>query len=115
MSECFGPHSIFLTVTPDDECSYRVKMYASNGNVIEVPMGNCSERDCIADFNMRHATRTKYPGSCSLNYQAAMQSVCTLLGWDFTGKKQKKTGIFGKCFAFVRADEEQGRHTLHGH
>ena len=40
-----------------------------------------------------------------------------LLQWDV--KKQqsrtKKGGILGKLLAFVRADEEQGRKTLHSH
>ena len=88
-SECFGTHSIFLTFNPDDECPFRVKIYANNGNVMEVPGLNCSENRCIADFNMRHTTRTKYPGACSLNYQAAMQAVCTLLGWDFEEKTKE--------------------------
>jgi hypothetical protein len=38
-----------------------------------------------------------------------------LLGWDYQGEKYVETGILGDCVAFERADEEQGRGTLHGH
>ena len=50
-----------------------------------------------------------------MNYQNAMDIVLRcLLGWD--SKKQfGKCGIFGIVKAWIRADEEQGRLTLHGH
>lgn len=83
MSERHGAHSIFLTVTPDDQCCFRVRMYASNGDDIDVPSPDCSEDRCIADFVCREETRTKYPGACSLNYQACCQQVFELLGWDY--------------------------------
>ena len=56
-----------------------------------------------------------YPGACSLDYQAAMQVVCELLGWDYKRNCSKGVGMNGKCIAFMRGDEEQGRGTLHGH
>ena len=115
MSERHGAHSIFLTVTPDDQCCFRVRMYASNGDDIDVPSPDCSKDRCIADFVCREETRTKYPGACSLNYQACCQQVFELLGWDYKGDNYVKTGFLGDCVAYVRADEEQGRGTLHGH
>jgi hypothetical protein len=116
MNDRFGAHSIFFTVTPDDECTFRVRIYANNGKGIDIPSVNDSEENCIADFEIRSRVRTKYPGACSMYYQYAIRKVFKALGWDL--KRNKPTaegGMFGKVKAFVRADEEQGRGTLHGH
>ena len=115
LSDYFGPHSIFFTVTPDDECSFRVRMYANQGKEIVIPDVDCSESDCISDFELRSKKRIKYPGACSLDYQAAMQVVCELLGWDYKRNCSKGIGMYGRCDAFARGNEEQGRGTLHGH
>ena len=57
----------------------------------------------------------RYPGACSLAYQHLIQIVIeVLLGWDpktHTGTK----GVFGTLEAWTRADEEQGRKSLHSH
>jgi hypothetical protein len=115
MSECYGTHSIFLTITPDDQCCFKVRMFANNGDSIDVPLLDCSEEQCILDFEHREEIQIKYPGACSINYQAYCQKVFYLLGWDYQGEKYVETGILGDCVAFVRADEEQGRGTLYGH
>ena len=115
LSDHFGPHSIFFTVTPDDECNFRVRMYANQGKEIQLPAPDCTDSECIQDFDLRCNKRIRYPGACSLDYQAAMQAVCELLGWDYNKNCCKGIGMFGKCKAFLRADEEQGRFTLHGH
>jgi hypothetical protein len=115
LSDRFGPHSIFFTVTPDDHCTFKVRMYANQGQKTEVPQVNCSEEECILDFNLRTETRTKYPGACSLFYQAAIQAVYELLGWDPINNRSKGYGIFGPLKAVTRTDEEQARGTLHGH
>ena len=115
LSDRFGPHSIFFTVTPDDECSYRVRMYANQGKEITLPSPDCSDSECIQDFELRYRKRMQYPGACSLDYQAAIQAVCELLGWDLKKNCGKGIGMYGRCKAFVRGDEEQGRFTLHGH
>ena len=115
MGDRFGPHSIFFTVTPDDECAFRVRVYANQGKHVYVPAADCSDAECIADFEVRARTRLKYPGACSLYYQGAIQKVFAMLGWDVKANKAKRSGIFGHVEAFCRADEEQGRGTLHGH
>ena len=115
MTEFFGPHSVFFTVTPCDECTYRVRLYANEGKPIDLPLCDCDETECISDFTIRSKVRTTYPGACSLFYQAAIQSVYELLGWDPIKNCSKRRGIFGDCIAIVRADEEQGRGTLHAH
>ena len=71
--------------------------------------------NCMLDLNLRKTQRLQYPGACSLVYQHLMQIVIEcLFGWS---KKTQsgRTGILGKVQAFARADEEQGRKTLHGH
>jgi hypothetical protein len=52
-----------------------------------------------------------YPADCSLDYQAAIQVACELLGWDYKYKKNCSKGIYmnGRCRSFMRGDEEQGR------
>ena len=84
----------------------------------ELPSLQYSDSKCIADFDLRKKVRLGFPGACSLEYQSVMQVVTeVLLQWDVK-KQQSRTekgGILGKLLAFVRADEEQGRKTLHSH
>ena len=115
LTEYFGCHSIFFTVTPDDECTFVVRMYANKGRKIYVPGCDCSEDECIADFKLRAKKRTQYPGACSLYYQSVIQGVYEMMGWDLNRNCKKGVGIFGEPLAISRADEEQNRHTLHGH
>jgi hypothetical protein len=115
MTEYFGTHSIFFTVTPDDECTFTVRMYANMGKKINIPKCDCNEDECIADFKLRAKSRTKFPGACSLYYQSVLQAVYEILGWDLAKNRKKGVGIFGEPIAIMRADEEQNRRTLHGH
>jgi hypothetical protein len=115
MTDRFGPHSIFFTITPDDECTFRVRMYAAQGESIKIPEANCEESECIADFEIRAKDRIKYPGACSIYYQHVMQHVYRLLGWDPKSQQSTGNGIFGEIEAIFHADEEQGRNTLHAH
>ena len=115
LTERFGSHSLFFTVTPDDECTFRVRMYANMGQKIEVPSVDCSESEWFADFTVRQSKRLKYPGACSLYYQSVVQAVYELLGWDKNRNLKKGKGIFGEPEAICHADEEQGRTTLHAH
>jgi hypothetical protein len=90
-------------------------MYANQGKEIVTPEVDRSEADCITDFELRFKKRTQYPGACSLDYQAAMQDVSELLGWDYKRNCRKGIGMYERCDAFARGNEEQGRGTLHGH
>ena len=121
MCDYFGMSAIFLTITPCDLCTFRVRLFANADMAHELP--HLSEnpydpegsRDCLLDFNLRSTQRTMYPGACSLVYQHLMEIVTScLLGWDFENKVGTG-GIFGMMEAFARTDEEQGRKTLHGH
>ena len=75
-----------------------------------------SEEDCIADFVLQKDARISYPGACSLEFQSIMQILTEcLLRWDTKTQTAKGKGILGIVIAFVGADEEQGRKTLHRH
>jgi hypothetical protein len=93
MTDRFGAHSIFFTVTPDDECTFRVRMFAAQGECIKIPEVNCDESECILDFGYRSKDRINYPGACSIYYQHVMQYVYKLLGWD-----QKIRNLLGMAF-----------------
>ena len=41
MSEQFGSHSIFLTITPDDQCCFKVRLFASNPSSLHCACCKC--------------------------------------------------------------------------
>lgn len=80
-----------------------------------MPPLDSSDAQCIADLTLRKRVRRKYPGACSLEFQSAMQiTLECLFGWDVKTQSGQR-GVFGKMEAFSKADEEQGRATLHAH
>ena len=51
LQEYYGMHSIFVTITIDDECSFRVRLYPSvdsNGNGVSVPSSASLLRVCVS-------------------------------------------------------------------
>ena len=101
LSDHFGPHSIFFIVAPDDECNFGVRMNSNKGNEIQLPAPNCTDSKCIQDFDLKCKKHIRYLRACSLDYQAAMQAVCELLGWDYSRNCCKGIGMCGKCKAFL--------------
>jgi hypothetical protein len=82
----------------------------------ELPSLKGSEEDCIANFVLQKDARISYPGACSLEFQSVVQILTEcLLRWDTKTQTSKGKGILGTVIAFARADEEQGRKTLHQH
>eukprot|EP00986_Skeletonema_menzelii_P016993 scaffold16882_cov138-Skeletonema_menzelii.AAC.1 len=118
LQDFFGMHSLFVTITIDDECSFRVRLYPyvdANGDGTPLPPIDSSDAECLADLTLRRRIRKQYPGACSLEFQSSMQiALETLLGWN-PGRQKGKRGLFGIVEAFCRADEEQGRGSLHAH
>ncbi len=56
----------------------------------------------------------KYQGACPLEFQSVMQILAEcMLRWDTKTQSYKGKGILGMVLAFLGADEEQGRKTLH--
>lgn len=80
-----------------------------------MPPLDSSDAECLADLTLRRRIRRKYPGACSLEFQGAMQiALECLFGWE-PQKQRGKRMLFGVMEAYCRADEEQGRGSLHSH
>jgi len=117
MSFCdlFGIPNLFVSVTPDDSVSFRIKIFARSGENVRLPNFNWSDEECIVDLKLRERIRAKYPGICSLEFQSVMDFMWKyIVGWD-KDKMEGRLGVFGTPIAACEADEEQGRKTLHSH
>jgi hypothetical protein len=111
----FGPPSIFFTISPADECSFRVGLYCNTSKQY-LPNPNISENDCIASMLFRAKERTENPGACAREFNALRDIVMEILiGWDSKKGEQTRKGIFGEVLAWGDTTEEQGRLTLHAH
>ena len=93
----FGAPAVFFTVTPWDECRFRVRLYATCQEHKIPSIDNIEDRsECLLDFNARKKWRADYPGAYAIEYESVMQIVITvLIGWDQETQKGRK-GIFGK-------------------
>ena len=112
----FGAPAVFFTVTPCDEYSFRVRLYAtSKEHVLPSTKQIQNQNYCLLEFNTRKKLRSKYPGACALEYQSIIQIVVNILiGWN--NKTNIGTnGIFGISLAYADCCEEQARYTLHSH
>ena len=112
----FGPPTVFFTVTPCDECSFRVRLYATSKSH-KLPDKNDMENQnyCLLDLNTRKKLRTKYPGACVTEYRSIIQIVINILiGWN-EKTQSGRSGIFGVPIAYADCCEEQARFTLHSH
>jgi hypothetical protein len=113
--DLFGIPNLFVTVTPDDSVSFRIKIFARGGDAVSLPSLNWSDQECIVDLQVRETIRAKYPGMCSLEFQSVMDFMWKyIVGWD-RDKMEGTLGVFGEPLAACEADEEQGRKTLHSH
>jgi len=111
----FGMPSLFISVTPDDAMSIRIRMWASSGKCVYLPSLQWSDEECIVDLTLRERIRMTYPGICSLEFQSLMDFMWKfIIGWDHE-KFQSRQGVFGVPTAACETDEEQGRKTLHSH
>ena len=107
--------SIF-TVIPCDECSFRVRLYATSKEHSLPDINDIlDDSRCLADFNARKKWRVKFPGACVTEYESIMQVVINILiGWKQEESKGTN-GIFGIPQAYADCCEEQARYTLHSH
>ena len=112
----FGAPAVFFTVTPCDECSFRVRLYATSKEHSLPSIEQIQDQNyCLLDFNTRKKLRSKYPGACALEYQSIVQIVINILiGWN-SKTKVHDNGIFGIPLAYADCCEEQARYTLHSH
>jgi len=120
MDNYFGGHSLFLTTTPCDERTFRVKIFVNSGREVSLPnLRDWNDQDhmqeCMLDLEVRKRTRSLYPGACSLVYQHLMDIVTKcLIGWD-PNTQSGRPGVLGIPLALSNTCEEQGRKTLHCH
>ena len=87
---------MFFTVTPCDECSFRVRLYATcDKHTIPSIDDIQSQQKCLLDLTARKKWRAKYPGACELEYENVIQIVINILiGWE-QSSQIGKNGIFG--------------------
>jgi hypothetical protein len=52
LSDLFGHHRIFFTVTLNDECNFSVCIYANQGNEINLPTPDHTDANGIQDFEL---------------------------------------------------------------
>ena len=74
----------FFTVTPCDEYSFCVRLYATSQEH-KLPDINDIENQkyYLLDLNTRKEVRAKYPGACTLEYRSIVQIVINILiGWS---------------------------------
>ena len=83
-----GPPAVFFTISPADECSFRIKLYVNQRMEI-LPQPSMCENECISDLLYRSKIRIDNPGACAREYNSIMQIIMeSLIGWDFKLGKQ---------------------------
>jgi hypothetical protein len=111
----FGLPALFFTVTPDDQCNFRIQImkYGEVGTPGDFRF--CEASEVEATYEVCAESRIMLPGLCSIDFSHVLQLLIRhVLGWD-TIRKQGHHGAFGKIDAFYGAVEEQARKTLHVH
>ena len=111
----FGPPAVFFTISPGDDCCFRIKLCV-NLKMQLLPQYEMDENELIADMLLRSKMRIDNPGACAREYNSIMQIIMEcLVGWDFSNNKQGKPGIFGIVKGWSDTTEEQAKFTLHSH
>jgi hypothetical protein len=106
-----GRPSVFFTISPGDECSFKVKLYL-NLKMEFLPQPTDDENALIFDSVFRSKLRIDNPGACAREYNPIMQIIMeVLIGWDFKEGKKSFFGIFGEVLGWSDTTEEQGRKT----
>eukprot|EP00957_Ditylum_brightwellii_P038214 2888659-Ditylum_brightwellii.AAC.1 len=69
LTDRYGTAHIFFTISPCDECSFRVRVWANAGMTMTMPSIDDPDNVCLIDYKERRDTRLKYPGACALEYE----------------------------------------------
>ena len=111
----FGPPAVFFTVTPCDECSFRVRLYATCQEHKLPSTESIHDRSkCLLDFNARKKWRTDYPGACAIEYESVMQIViAVLIGWDNEKKKERMEYLENLKHMRIVVKNKQDLHCIH--
>ena len=112
----FGSPAIFFTITPCDECSFRVRLYATcKEHKIPNVEDIMNQSKCLVDFEARKCWRAKYPGACATEYENIVQIVIkVLIGWNQSEQKGCG-GIFRIPLLYLYSCKEQVRYTLYSY
>ena len=104
MCDRHGIPDVFFTLTPDDEHSFRVRLYANANMSYKLPELGCTDEICITDFKLQKKARLEFPGACSLEYQNIVQILIhKLFGWDIKKQRSTGSGVFGELIAWAVA------------
>ena len=69
----FGCPAIFFTVTPCDECSFRVRLYATCSKHSIPTFNDLTKKEyCVLDLKLRKDARRCSPGACALEYELSL-------------------------------------------
>ena len=117
MCAAHGVPSMMVTVTPNDEYNFRIRVMVNPMGENGPPPETASNERLREFFGECTKWRRQYPGICALDYENVMRIfVRHYIGWDTEENKNiEGEGIFGDVVAWSIATEEQGRKTLHGH
>ena len=78
----FGAPSLFFTISPCDEVSFRMKLYAT-ADTQKLPSLEWSDEECLSEWRVRSNLRSKYPGAGAIEFQNFTQIMLEdCLGWD---------------------------------
>ena len=64
----FGAPSLFFTISPCDEVSFRMKLYAT-ADTQKLPSLEWSDEECLSEWRVRSKLRSKYPGAGAIEFQ----------------------------------------------
>ena len=84
----YGVLSIYFTIPPDDEMSIRVRIWANAGDEITMPSLDCTDADCVADFELCRDNWWMCPGACAIEYESIVQ-VLMVEARHLTRRKQR--------------------------
>lgn len=74
------PPAAFKSLSPDDECSMCVKLYAINGeHKIPTTQGMMNEEMCFLDLTLCKKIRSEFPGACAIEFQSIIDIVMKVL------------------------------------
>ena len=89
----FGAPSLFFTISPCDEVSFRMKLYAT-ADTQKLPSLEWSDEECLNEWRVRSKLRSKYPGAGAIEFQNFTQIMLEdCLGWDI----KKTKGSVKEC------------------
>ena len=115
----FGFPDVFLTVTPDDENTILLDVYAFKDLDLEnkkwEEICRMSNDEIKERAKARKQLRLSVPGICAWTFENQLDAIIKhVIGWEGS-KGENIMGYYGKCEAFAASIEEQGRKTLHAH